>query len=361
MSKSFVVRSKFHDYQVRFEDDFTIPLQRHLRPGDVIIVDANVHSLYRESLDEFLDNCQHIVIEATEEQKSYLQLAPIIDNLIKNGFKKNHRLIAIGGGITQDVVGFIASTMYRGVDWILYPTTLLAQCDSCIGSKTSINFGRYKNQIGTFYPPIEVVIDLGFLDSLPELAIRSGLGEMMHYYLVSGEKDFRRIRSEYSLSLQNKQVLRGLIARSLEIKRGFIERDEFDRAERQVLNYGHSFGHAIESLTDYRIPHGVAVSYGMDIANFISVKLGYISEDLRQEIRELLAMNWDGENLGAIDVHSLEEALRKDKKNVGTEVRVILTRGLGQMFKTGLTMDKQTSEWFKEYFQTQVKQQDMTV
>ena len=357
MSKSFTVRSRFHDYQVRFEDDFIIPLQQHLQPGDVIIIDANVRSLYRESVDEILDNCQHIVIEATEEQKSYLRLAPIIDNLIKNGFRKNHRLIAIGGGITQDVVGFIASTMYRGVDWILYPTTLLAQCDSCIGSKTSINFGKYKNQIGTFYPPIEVVIDLGFLDSLSELAIRSGLGEMMHYYLVSGEEDFRRIRSEYSLSLQNKQVLRGLIARSLEIKRGFIERDEFDRAERQVLNYGHSFGHAIETLTDYAIPHGVAVSYGMDIANFISAKLGYISPELRQEMREMLALNWGGENLTALDLSSFLEALRKDKKNVGSEVRVILTRGLGQMFKTRLILDKQTTEWFEDYFRTQVKQQ----
>lgn len=355
MSKDFVVRSKFRDYHVQFEDDFTRSLQRHVQPGDVIMIDANVRSLYRERVDEILDSSHHIVFEATEEQKSYLQLAPIIDALIQNGFKRNHRLIAIGGGITQDVVGFIASVMYRGVNWVFYPTTLLAQCDSCIGSKTSINFGKYKNQIGTFYPPLEVVIDLGFLDTLPDLAIRSGLGEMMHYYLIAGEQDFQRIRSEYRLSLQDSQVLEGLIARSLEIKKGFIEIDELDRAERQVLNYGHSFGHAIETLTDYEIPHGVAVSYGMDVANFISVKLGYISEDLRQEIREVLALNWAGEDFRAVDdLHSFEEALRKDKKSVGSQVRVILTKGLGRMFKTGLALDEQTSEWLKEYFETQV-------
>jgi 3-dehydroquinate synthase len=273
VSKDFVVRSKFHDYHVRFEEDFTCSLQRHLQLGDVVIIDANVHFLCQERLSEILDACRHIVIQATEEQKSYLQLAPILDALVQSGFRKNHRLIAIGGGITQDVVGFLASVMFRGVDWILYPTTLLAQCDSCIGSKTSINFGKYKNQIGTFYPPIEVVIDLGFLDTLPDLAIRSGLGEMMHYYLVSGEQDFQRIRAEYHPSLQDRRVLEGLIARSLEIKRSFIEIDEFDKLERQVLNYGHSFGHAIETLTDYGIPHGVAVSYGMDIANFVSAKL----------------------------------------------------------------------------------------
>src|SRR4029079_9979987 len=108
--------------------------------------------------------------------------------------------------------------------------------------------------------------------SLPEL--QSGLGEMLHYFIVSGEDDFKRFKKDYPLALKDKEVLKGIIARSLEIKKSYIEIDEFDKKERQVFNYGHTFGHAIESLTDYRIPHGIAVSYGMDMANFISVKKG---------------------------------------------------------------------------------------
>ena len=352
-SLDFQVHSQAHDYQVRFVDDFTVPLQRHLQDGDVIIIDDNVRRLYAHRIESILAGCTHLVIEATEEQKSYTQLEGIIRFLIESGFKKNHRLIAIGGGITQDITGFVASILYRGVGWIFYPTTLLAQCDSCIGSKTSINFGNYKNQVGTFYPPIEVVLDLDFLDTLPELAIRSGLGEMIHYFFVSGEQDFNWIKVDYARSLQDKAVLRCLIARSLEIKRGYVEIDEFDRAERQVFNYGHSFGHAIESLSNYEIPHGVAVSFGMDIANYISAKLGYISEELRLQIRELLALNWGVTQLGMINVRDFEAVLRKDKKNAGSEIRVILTRGLGQMFKTGLVLDGQVSGWLHAYFQEQ--------
>ena len=177
--------------------------------------------------------------------------------------------------------------MYRGVDWIFFPTTLLAQGDSCIGSKTSINFGKFKNQVGGFYPPVNIYIDLAFLATLKDIDIKSGLGEMCHYYIVAGEEDFMRYKREYDFALSDKNVLAGIIARSLEIKKGYIEIDEFDQKERQVFNYGHSFGHAIESLTDYRIPHGIAVSYGMDMANFISVKLDYIPETIRVDVGQL--------------------------------------------------------------------------
>ena len=353
MSRCLEIHSKVRDYKAQFVDDFVISLQERLLSGDVIILDKNVYDLYRKSFDLITSEVKSILLNATEEQKSYEQIIPIIEQLIEKGFRKNHRLIAIGGGITQDVVGFTASILFRGVEWVFFPTTLLAQCDSCIGSKTSINFGQYKNQLGNFYPPAEVIVDLRFLDTLPEMEIRSGLGEMMHYYLISGEEDFYRLQREYALSLKDKSVMAGLIARSLEIKKGFIEIDEFDKSERQILNYGHSFGHAIESITDYRIPHGIAVNYGMDIANYISAKLGYISEKLRQEIRELLALNWAGIPLGEIDIEEFTNALRKDKKNVGSDVRVILMGGLGKMFKTSLDVNQQTLQWLKTYFQTQ--------
>jgi 3-dehydroquinate synthase len=351
---NFKIKSIIHDYNVSFIDNFSIILSQILREDDVIIIDRNVRNLYKEQLDEILSGSKHIIIDANEKQKSYQELIPVIQELIQNGFRKNHRLIAIGGGITQDITAFTSSIMYRGVDWIFFPTTLLAQGDSCIGSKTSINFGEFKNQVGGFYPPVDIYIDLTFLTTLADIDLKSGLGEMCHYYIVAGKEDFKRYKEEYASALIDKKVLAGLVARSLEIKKGYIEIDEFDRNERQVFNYGHSFGHAIESLTDYGVPHGIAVSYGMDMANFISVKLGFISTDVRNEIRELLEEIWAGTNIKDIDTDKFKIALSKDKKNVGTELRLILNKGYGNIFKHAIKMDDQFTTWLKEYFSNEL-------
>ena len=142
------------------------------------------------------------------------------------------------------------------------------------------------------------------------------------------------------------------IRRSLEIKKEYIEKDEFDKGPRQIFNYGHSFGHAIESLTNYRIPHGIAVSYGMDMANFVSVKLGYIDEKIRIEIRELLQQIWEGTSIDDISLEKFKTALSKDKKNVGKELRLILSKGYGRIFKDAIQMDETFTAWLKEYFDT---------
>ena len=237
-----------------------------------------------------------------------------------------------------------------GVEWHFFPTTLLAQADSCIGGKSSLNFGSYKNLLGSFYPPMKIFIDLDFTQSLPRKELVSGLGEMTHFFFLSSEADFELIRDSYQAAFQDKSILEKLIHRTLSIKKHTIEIDEFDRKERQIFNYGHSFGHAIESVTNYRIPHGIAVSYGMDIANFISMKMGLIDKELYQKMRKVLAFNWNEVPLGEINLDALISALRKDKKNIGSQVRVILTRGLGDMFITSLDVDGEGQVWLKEYF-----------
>jgi len=350
LSDSLSIQSIYRTYTATFIDDFRTAFLEVLRPGDVVITDRIVREINADTFASIPSDVRTIAIDANEEQKSYERLAWIIELLIEGGFKKNNRLVAVGGGIVQDVTAFIASILYRGVEWIFFPSTLLAQCDSCIGSKTSINFGKYKNQIGNFYPPSEIHICPAFLDSLPDIAIRSGIGEMIHYFLVAGDTDYRMIRSSYHDCMKDPAIMRRLILRSLEIKKSYIERDEFDKGPRQVFNYGHSFGHAIESVTQYAVPHGVAVSFGMDIANFISARLGLISDTLRGEVRELLVWNWQGSSVDGLDVRAFEKALSKDKKNVGNELRVILTKGLGDMFKSPLPLDSKTSSWFDEWF-----------
>jgi len=351
VSKDFSVLSAVHHYNVHFVDDFSDSLKQITQSGDLLLVDAKVFGAYEGRLHPALFNNPHVVIEPSEEKKSYQELGPILERFISGGFRKNNKIIAMGGGITQDIATFIAANLYRGVEWVFFPTTLLAQADSCIGGKASLNFGPYKNLLGNFYPPNEIFIDLAFLSTLPRREIISGMGEMTHFYFVAGEEDFERMRKEYVKALENRDVLEGLIHRSLMIKKATIEIDEFDRKERQIFNYGHSFGHAIESVTGYRVPHGIAVSHGMDIANFISVEMGLIDETLRQRMREVLKLSWGEVPLGEMDVEAFIGALRKDKKNVGAEVRVILTKGLGRMFVTRLDVDGAAHAWIEDYFQ----------
>ena len=309
-------------------------LENEIRDGDVVIMDQKIKDLYPMLTAAIPDNNLLIDIDAHENQKSYEGLIPIIKKLIESGFRKNHRLIGIGGGVTQDITAFTASIMYRGVDWIFFPTTLLAQGDSCIGSKTSINFGEYKNQVGGFYPPNKIYIDLNFLDTLSHADLQSGIGEMSHYFVVSGENDFKQYKHNYKTALTDKSVIENMIARSLAIKKSYIEIDEFDQNERQIFNYGHSFGHAIESLSDYSVPHGIAVSFGMDMANFISVKMNLLDSKIRLEIKELLQKIWQGYDIKQLDVEKFCSALSKDKKNMGSELRLILCKGYGKVFKT---------------------------
>ena len=314
---NFKVISIIHDYKVQFIHDFVQTLGSELCDGDFLIIDNKIKSLYPSDLAPFLDKYSTIGIDANEHQKSYEGVIPIIQTLINSGFRKNHRLVAIGGGITQDITAFIASIMYRGVKWIYFPTTLLAQGDSCIGSKTSINFGDYKNQVGGFYPPNKIFIYPEFLASLSENELSSGMGEMLHYFVVSGEEDFRMYESNFKEAFLDKSILAKIILKSLSIKKKYIEKDEFDQNIRQVFNYGHSFGHAIESLTKYRIPHGIAVSFGMDMANYISVKMGLIDDVVRDEIRVITKFIWKGYSLRGIDVQTFINALSKDKKMWG--------------------------------------------
>ena len=350
----FKVKSIIHDYKVKFIEDSSSVLDNEIKDGDVIIMDQKLKDLYPMLTAAIPDNNVLIDIDAHEKQKSYEALIPIINKLIESGFRKNHRLVGIGGGITQDITAFTASIMYRGVNWIFFPTTLLAQGDSCIGSKTSINFGEYKNQVGGFYPPNRIYIDLNFLDTLSPADLQSGLGEMSHYFVVSSEEDFKKYKQNYTPALSNKTVLANMISKSLEIKKSYIEIDEFDQNERQVFNYGHSFGHAIESLTNYTIPHGIAVSFGMDMANYISVKMELLKPEIRNEIRELLEKIWEGYNIKNIDIEKFCNALAKDKKNVGKELRLILCKGYGQVFKAPVKNDLKLKNWISEYFQNEI-------
>ncbi|XWN37485.1 MAG: hypothetical protein ROO71_00895 [Balneola sp.] len=349
MSDNFIIKSSIRDYEVNMISSLEESLSSTIQEGDYIIVDEKLKVLHPK-LDDVLSKYEKVIsIKALESTKSYEGVIPFFEELIANGFKRNNRLIAIGGGITQDVTAFMASILYRGVKWIFFPTTLLAQGDSCIGSKTSINFRKYKNQVGNFYPPLSIHIDPAYLKTLEERDIRSGVGEMAHYYFVSGEEDVTYFEEEFEEALNTQQNLGKLVQKSLLIKKGYIEIDEFDQNERIVFNYGHTFGHAIESITNYGIPHGVAVSFGMDMANYISYKKGYISEEEANRAQNVFEKIWKGYSISDIDLEKLYVAMEKDKKNEDGKFGLILTKGWGNMFKDLTQPDEIFKSWMTEY------------
>jgi 3-dehydroquinate synthase len=326
---SISIKSSIRDYNVFFERNYFSRLTKDYLEGDLIILDSNISKLHPDIINRYPNS---ITIESNELSKSYLVIANIIDQIISKNFRRDNKLIAIGGGIIQDITAFIASVLYRGVEWIFYPTNVLSQCDSCIGSKTSINFNNYKNLLGGFYPPKHIVIDTTFLKTLNKLDIASGLGEILHYCLVSSKLDFDLFLTLSNKILQNIETINLLLQRSLLIKKEMIEIDEFDKGPRNIFNYGHSFGHALESTLDYKIPHGIAVSIGIDIANVVSNKYNYLSIAKRNEYRKGCEIVYSNFNLPDIDINKFVNALLRDKKNKENKLGLILTKEAGNMF-----------------------------
>ena len=328
---SLTIQSHRGPYQVRFGRPFE-GLEGGLGEREHLLIDERVAELYRESLARALAGGSVLQIEATEANKSLEEFPRYVLHLIERGIKRDHTLVVVGGGILQDIAAFIAATLLRGLRWRFYPTTLLAQADSCIGSKSSVNVGGYKNQLGTFTPPDEILIATDVLRTLDEGAIRSGIGEMLKVHIIAGWPDTRAIAADYERLTRDETVLARYLRRSLEIKQGRIEIDEFDRKERLVMNYGHSFGHAIESATDYAVPHGIAVTIGMDLANYLSWQLGLIDGGVFEELHRLLEPNYRGFEATPIPRARFFAALGKDKKNRGAALSLVLLRGPGEVF-----------------------------
>lgn len=319
------IKSRIKDYQVFFErePDF---LQGILEtPMAQIVVDQKVYRLYRDLFRQ-IDEERIFLIEAVEENKRIETALDICGKMTAIPAKRNATLISIGGGIIQDITGFAASILYRGIKWIFVPTTLLAQCDSCIGGKTSLNYQRYKNLLGSFYPPDEIHICPRFVDTLTQCDFESGMGEVVKFNLMGGEAGLAHIRGQMSaLMRRDGQAVENAVRYSLAFKKPFIEKDEFDRDERIKLNFAHTFGHAVETVTKYEIPHGTAVAMGMIMANSVSVKRGILALGTARAYEEILlqVIHMDP----ALLEHPLEEflqAMRKDKKQNGASLTIVL-------------------------------------
>lgn len=323
------IKSNIHDYTVNIEADFSFVDELTTRQNTLYVIDKNVYQLYQEMLFTKIPNDRLIVIEALENNKVIDTALKICEVMTAIPAKRNASLVSFGGGIIQDITGFAANILYRGVHWTFVPTTLLAAADSCIGSKTSINYKHYKNLLGTFFPPEQIYICPLFFKTLSNKDFLSGLGEITKFNIMSGLNGLARIENGISLLLQREEkTLSTYLEASLNYKKRFIEADEFDRGVRIHLNFAHTFGHAFETVSNYYIPHGTAVAMGMIVANRISLSRGYLEENTVLRSENVLKQIVDADYAQyEFDINKLIDAIRKDKKQTSNELTAVLLYG----------------------------------
>ncbi len=321
------IHSNIRDYEAVFEETDAFINFISKCSQACFVVDDSVWKIYSHALLKQLPLEQVIVIPIHENKKNLNTVQDLYDRLVEYPAKRNLTMISIGGGILQDVSGFTASTIYRGINWIYIPTTLLAQADSCIGSKTSLNYRNYKNLVGTFYPPTRVHIYTPFLKTLQESDFYSGFGEVIKLHLMGGRDMFDSLVELTPLILRRESAaLTKAIHQSLNIKLSYMADDEFDVGRRNLLNYGHDFGHAVESTSNFDVPHGQAVVFGMLAANIIARQRGILDAKLEKEVAEkLLSPNLlIKPSFDALETKAMINAMKKDKKRVGNNLALIM-------------------------------------
>ena len=288
MPDTLTINSKVHPYRVKFQE---FDLRNDSSDNSLIyILDQGVSDIYK-----FPKNLRAIYVEASEKNKDFKQVGKILANIEKFQANKSSKIIAIGGGITQDLSTMACSLYMRGLNWCYVPTTLQSMIDSCIGGKSSINGPESKNLLGNYYPPNEVIIDVHFLETLSGTDMKSGLLEGIKINAVHSLSTYEKISKSELIQLHQKIINRKyeqfevseLIKSSLENKKSIIEVDEFDLDLRQTLNFGHTFGHLIESITRYAIPHGIAIGIGM-IAAFEFSRAHKLASHERFNLEEVI-------------------------------------------------------------------------
>ena len=352
MLESFSIKSTSGAYQVTLGRSLLQNLiNKH--PDSIFLIDQKLIKHFN------LDFKKRILVDALEKNKSLEQIPNILIKMKKLDANRKTHLIAIGGGIVQDIGTFVSSIYMRGISWTYLPSTLLGMVDSCIGGKSSINLEGYKNLIGNFYPPKDIMVDLDFLNSLEADQVVGGLLEAVKICFARGDREFMSyINLNVNLPLsKNKEEL--VVSLSLKTKKWFIEKDEFDQKERLLLNYGHTFGHALEAGTNFAISHGVAVGIGMIVANRFSSKLNKFNNKGKTKINFLnnYIIGLLGKNLRnvlkkppEIYIDDILVKFESDKKHINECYRVIIPNSAGALYLNELPINLDTKELIKQSY-----------
>ena len=310
-----------------------------------LILDKNIPSEQKKRIKRQLKSYSVYTKEyfPTENLKSFNKVNSLAESLLEKNFNRNDTVVAAGGGIIGDFAGFVASILKRGVNFINVPSTLLSQVDSSVGGKTGINSRRGKNLIGSFYQPKSVIAELSFLKSLPKRELVCGFAEILKYSLIRDKKFFKWIKKNSQIILEGKNniVLRDAIVRSCKNKIYFVAADEKEAGKRMLLNFGHTFAHAIEAASNFskRINHGEAVLVGMLLATKLSVRKKICSNLTLKEIEKIYKVN----NLPSTlikyfqkkDFNKIANYMINDKKNNDSRINLILLKKIGKTTNPG--------------------------
>lgn len=320
-----IIHSRIKDYTLTITPDFSAISERMSDALAFYVVDRKVYNLY-PALFAPIEQDRLLLLDALESEKTIDNALNICERMTQFKAKRNARLISFGGGITQDVTGLAANLLYRGIHWTFVPTTLLAACDSCIGGKTSLNYKGYKNLLGTFYPPEEILVCSLFFHTLSEGDFLSGLGEVVKFNFLMGEDGVQDIENNLDSLLQrDPETVDRFVESSLVYKKRYIEEDEFDNGIRVYLNFAHTFGHAIETASEYAIPHGTAVAMGMIAANRVSVLRGMLTERSALRMERTLRKIIPSASFHAdFELDRLIGAIRNDKKQIDSGMTAVL-------------------------------------
>jgi 3-dehydroquinate synthase len=297
--------------------------EHHPESKMVVITDTNVGGIYKELLAKYFPNIQILSVVAGDVSKRLAVVKQLAGELLNMGFTRSDVIVGFGGGMVTDLAGFVASIYMRGTPLILVPTSLMGMVDAAIGGKTSVNL-EAKNILGTFYPAELVLIDLEFVKGLTDRAITTGIAEVIKYAAtIDG--------SLYDDLMKNEIDLETIIIKSVQAKVDVVNKDLKESGLRKVMNFGHTFGHAIEQISEYKLFHGEAISIGMTLANKVAQKLGKQTEETGKKIEEMLKkFKLPYEMPSGIQINDLVELMKKDKKRHGDKITFIISTDIGK-------------------------------
>ena len=308
--------------------------ERYSSDAIFVLVDEKVHSLHAERIKKMVtvfETVHLITVPEGESSKSVFHWSNIVDDILEIGLERNTPLLAVGGGVTGDLAGFVASTVLRGIPLIHMPTSLLAMVDSSIGGKTGVNHSTGKNLIGAFYQPDAVFSDIAFLETLEQKEWITGLAEILKYAAIREPELFDELDELIHQPLTPKQRWAEVVEQSARIKTEIVQEDTLEAGKRAYLNFGHTFGHALEKVSGYgSLSHGEAVFVGMIAATYFSSELGHSVEDARFEPFISLYQQQMEELPG--NINTLIEAMKTDKKVKNNIMRLVLLNGWGSPY-----------------------------
>lgn len=341
------IKSGLYDYMVEFVDDFTAKI-KEFAETTAYVIDKNVYELYEEKFAD-IEIDKIYLMQADEHHKNMDTVMEIMTFWQRLGVRKDWKVVCFGGGISQDVTTIASNLFLRNVEWFFFPTTLLSMCDSCIGGKCGINFGKYKNQIGVFYPPRKIFIDIGFINTLSGPDYINGWGEILKFSLTGGISFYEQLKREKQYIPCER--IEEYIHKGLLVKKIIIEEDEFEANLRRVLNYGHTFGHALEAYTRNEVPHGKAVIWGIDVANYIAWKEKLITEEFYLDVKKLIKKAFIPEEIVIEEADTLFEIIKTDKKVKGNAVCLALPDAPGHLIIYPMNIDSGLKGLLKAYIE----------